>query len=588
MLTPHYLAECSDELIRLLGELDESIMRDFVRRLVKAGHITDAAKWQAQHMMEAGALYDDIVAEAARMTGKTETAVRELFREAGLKSVAYDINICRAAGLSPLPLAASPAAMQVLLSGMEKTKGMLDNLTMTTANGAQRAFIEAATLAEMQVESGAFDYVTAIRNAVHTAASGGAWVLYPTGARSRLDTATRRAVLTGVNQTAAALTLAYADDMGCDLVETTAHMGARPEHAVWQGQVFSRSGKSRRYPDFVTATGYGTGPGLCGWNCRHSFYMFFEGVDERAYSRAQLDEYANARVRVNGKEMPYYEATQRQRAMERRVRDTRRELAGLDGGIKAAPDEAVKNALQQDFDSVAARLKRQEAALKDFTRQAGLALDTSRVQVQGFGRSTSAKAVWAAKRGRTADIVVQGHTLYAVTDKAIQAVPKPFFKALSDGMNRKAQDYAREILRNVKDLPEGTEAAISFAIDGRLKHVFTGTGPDMRVTIRGMRQSYILLHNHASNDILSPEDILALIRHDNMVAIGAVGNKGALFTCEKVFGYNREKAVSFYQGVWGQYPEMHVNLEQRFQFMQSFMEGAEKYGLHFASPGQSG
>lgn len=397
MLTPRYLAECSDELVRLLGELDESIMRDFVRRLVKAGHITDAAKWQAQQMMEAGALYDDIVTEAARLTGRTETAVRELFREAGLKSVAYDINICRAAGLSPLPLAASPAAMQVLLSGMEKTKGMLDNLTMTTASGAQRAFIEAATLAEMQVESGAFDYVTAIRNAVRTAASGGAWVLYPTGARSRLDTATRRAVLTGVNQTAAALTLAYADDMGCDLVETTAHMGARPEHAVWQGQVFSRSGKSRRYPDFVTATGYGTGPGLCGWNCRHSFYMFFEGLDERAYSRAQLDEYANARVRVNGKEMPYYEATQRQRAMERRVRDTRRELAGLDGGIKAAPDEAVKNALQQDFDSAAARLKRQEAALKDLARQAGFALDTSRVQVQGFGRSQAASAAAQAK-----------------------------------------------------------------------------------------------------------------------------------------------------------------------------------------------
>ena len=71
MLTPHYLAECSDELVRLLGELDESIMRDFVRRLVKAGHITDAAKWRAQQMMEAGALYDDIVAEAARMTGNT-------------------------------------------------------------------------------------------------------------------------------------------------------------------------------------------------------------------------------------------------------------------------------------------------------------------------------------------------------------------------------------------------------------------------------------------------------------------------------------------------------------------------------------
>ena len=103
--------------------------------------------------------------------------------------------------------------------------------------------------------------------------------------------------------------------------------------------------------------------------------------------------------------MPYYEATQRQRAMERRVRDTRRELAGLDGGIKAASDEAVKNALQQDFDSAAARLKRQEAALKDFARQAGLALDTSRVQVQGFGRSTSAKAVWAAKTQQRLDMI---------------------------------------------------------------------------------------------------------------------------------------------------------------------------------------
>ncbi len=578
MLTPRYLAECPGGLVRLLGELDESIMRDFVRRLVKAGHITDAAKRQAQQMMEAGALYDGIVAEAARLTGRTETAVRELFREAGLKSVAYDINICRAAGLSPLPLAASPAAMQVLLSGMEKTKGMLDNLAMTTASGAQHAFIEAATLAGMQVESGAFDYVTAIRNAVRTAASGGAWVLYPTGARSRLDTATRRAVLTGVNQTAAALTLAYADDMGCDLVETTAHMGARPEHAVWQGQVFSRSGKSRRYPDFVTATGYGTGPGLCGWNCRHSFYMFFEGLDERAYSRAQLDEYANAGVRVNGKEMPCYEATQRQRAMERRVRDTRRELAGLDGGIKAAPDEAVKNALQQDFDSAAARLKRQEAALKDFARQAGLAPDTSRVQVQGFGRSTSAKAVWAARRGQAADIVVQGHTLYAVTDKAIQAVPKPFFKALSDGMNRKAQGYAREILRNVKELPEGTEAAISFAIDGSLKHVFTGTGPDMSVAIRGMQRPYILLHNHASNDILSPEDILALIRQDNMVAIGAVGNKGALFTCEKVFGYSKYNAWILFDELQKKYDLGDVS--QRFAFMDALRQKGEKYGLH--------
>ncbi len=55
----------------------------------------------------------------------------------------------------------------------------------------------------------------------------------------------------------------YADDMDCDLVETTAHSAARPSHQVWQGKVFSRSGNGR-YPDFESSIGYGTGPGLCG------------------------------------------------------------------------------------------------------------------------------------------------------------------------------------------------------------------------------------------------------------------------------------------------------------------------------------
>ena len=92
-----------------------------------------------------------------------------------------------------------------------------------------------------------------------------------------MDVAVRRAVLTGVNQTTARMQIARADEMECDLVETTAHMGARPEHMDWQGRIFSRSGKSRKYPDFVKSTGYGTGPGLCGWNCRHSFFPYFEG-----------------------------------------------------------------------------------------------------------------------------------------------------------------------------------------------------------------------------------------------------------------------------------------------------------------------
>ena len=99
------------------------------------------------------------------------------------------------------------------------------------------------------------------KDAIKEAAVQGTEVLYPSQHVDKLDVAVRRAVLTGVNQTAAEMNLQYAKDQGCDYVETTAHEGARPEHAVWQGKVFCLSGTDLKYENFYEATGYGTGPG---------------------------------------------------------------------------------------------------------------------------------------------------------------------------------------------------------------------------------------------------------------------------------------------------------------------------------------
>ena len=191
-----------------------------------------------------------------------------------MRALAFDDAIYQAAGLNPLPLNLSPAMTQVLVAGLQRTQGTMRNLTLTSAIDAQNLFTDAADLAYMQVSSGAFDYNTAIRQAVESVAEQGLGVIhYASGRREHLDVAMRRAVLTGVNQTAGQLQWARADEMGCDLVETSAHIGARntgtgpANHEGWQGRVFSRSGKHPKYPDFVAETGYGTGPGLCGWNC---------------------------------------------------------------------------------------------------------------------------------------------------------------------------------------------------------------------------------------------------------------------------------------------------------------------------------
>ena len=167
-------------------------------------------------------VYDDILAEIASRTDTTKNHVRTLFEDAGVESVKNDNIRYREAGLEGI-IKLSPAAMQTLNAGYVKCSGDLSNLTLTTANTAQQAYITACNNAYMQISSGAFDYNTAIRNAVKAAAEDGTEVLYPSGHRDKLDVAVRRSVLTGVGQTCRQLSLINARDMGCDIMEITAH-----------------------------------------------------------------------------------------------------------------------------------------------------------------------------------------------------------------------------------------------------------------------------------------------------------------------------------------------------------------------------
>ena len=61
MLTPEQLAHCADDIVELYSQLEEAIVRDVARRIVKTGTMTDTAIWQTQHMQELGTLNSDIL-----------------------------------------------------------------------------------------------------------------------------------------------------------------------------------------------------------------------------------------------------------------------------------------------------------------------------------------------------------------------------------------------------------------------------------------------------------------------------------------------------------------------------------------------
>jgi hypothetical protein len=341
MLTSDFLDVLPDSIMSLYDEFAQTIINDIARRLAKTD-MTSTAAWQAQRLIESGRIYENVIREVSFLTGRSEAELKRLFEKAGVRSLRFDDSIYKAAGLNPLPLNLSPAMAQTLAAGLRKTGGVMRNLTMTTAITVQQSFIHASDLAYLQVSSGAFSYDQAIRSAIKSVGESGLEVMYPSGRRDKLDVAMRRNVLTGVAQTAGKLQETRADEMGQDLVQTSAHGGARPSHALWQGQIFSRSGTDRKYPPFIESTGYGTVTGLAGANCRHSWYPFFKGISQNAYDEATRNELAKRSVTLNGERIPMYEATQYQRSLERAIRKWKREAEALKAAQKDATFELSK------------------------------------------------------------------------------------------------------------------------------------------------------------------------------------------------------------------------------------------------------
>ena len=396
MLTPEYLDTLPDALVELWQQVEDDILQDIARRIGKMDGMTETAAWQAWRLEQVQACHQDAVSLLAKYSGKSKSIIRQLLLDAGVETLATDDALYQALGFSPSAIDTNEALNNLLNAGYRQTLGAWQNLTATTANTVTGEFERALDRAWLQVSSGAFDYKTAIKRAVDGLAAHMAGVTYPSGHKDTLEVAARRAVLTGVNQTAAKLQLARAEEMGCEFVEVSAHAGARPEHAAWQGKVYHVGGAAELdgvlYEDFETATGYGTGPGLCGWNCRHSFYPFFPGISKRLYGQEELDRLAAKTVEYGGEKYTEYEITQMQRELERRVRKAKRRfLAEQAAGV--------------DRSAAAVKLRAARKDLQGFVQATGGRNDSARTGVAGFGRSQASRATALAQKQERLDTV---------------------------------------------------------------------------------------------------------------------------------------------------------------------------------------
>ena len=442
MLAPDYLDHAPDRLVLLWQQVEDDILRDVARRISKMDTMTPTANWQLWRYEQTAALRQDVVKKLARYTGKSEAEIRRLMQEAATRAMEAEDEIYYHYGKETTPFADNAPLQALLNAGYQQTAGTFHNLTATTANTVSGQFEAALDRAHLKVNSGAFDYKSAVKSAVDSLADTMKYVTYPTGHTDTLEVAARRAVLTGVNQTGAKLQVARADEMGVEFFETTAHGGARPSHAEWQGRQFHRGGAvdymGKHYPDFEAATGYGTGAGLCGWNCRHTFFAIFPELGAPpAWTQADL-EALNARdIEYNGGKYTRYEISQMQRARERTVRKYKRRYLAEDAAGADTTASAVK-----------LRQARQELA--DFISATGSRANSARTSVAGFGRSESSKAMWAAKKAEPRGILQKLNFSDSVSQSEREGIEKEL-SVIPQWQRDKAESIINKVVMTEKD-----------------------------------------------------------------------------------------------------------------------------------------
>lgn len=397
MLKPDYLLHISEGAENIAEELHVDIINRIVDRvLIRLDRgedylLTATDKWQIEVLQDSGALLEEIRQEIAKRTNQQEKEIRLAMEEAGVTALEYDDHVYRSAGLSPVPLMQSPHLVRIMQRNYEATLGEWRNFTGTTASIAQRTYVAAMDKAYHLITSGAVTHTQAVKEVLEDIISDGIKIQYPTGHEDSIETATLRAVRTGISQMSGQITDARMKEMDWEIILTSAHLGARvtefedfTNHFWWQGKFYSRTGRDTRFPEW-SVCGMGHVQGIHGANCRHS-HGPGDGVNN------PFKDYDSEENQQRN------ELEARQRALERRIRKTKREVMNWKEAVDNAQDNRLKFENDLIYQRKSALLHRQNTAYNEFCEQNNLKRLTDRLEVARWNREQAAQARGAAQR----------------------------------------------------------------------------------------------------------------------------------------------------------------------------------------------
>lgn len=344
-----YKNKLASKIASRYQDLEERIMQDIVRRIVKAGEITSTADWQINRLRILGYSSEDIEKEIKKALNASYPEMFELYDKVINWEYVRNKEIYEQINAKYIPFEENGQLKQITEAIIDQSFDDLENVTnslgfyldygngqkvLTPLSQVYTKYLDAACY---DIVTGAFDYNSVLRRVVTQLTNSGLRQIdYSSGRANRVDVAARRAVMTAVSQITGKISEYNAQKLGTEYFEVEWHAGARPTHAVWQGRVWSKE-------QLYSVCGLGTVTGLLGANCYHTYYPFFPGISQRNWSDEWLDAKNEEEVEpkiFDGKGYTLYEAKQRQRQMETAMRAQREKVRLLQYG-GADQDEII-------------------------------------------------------------------------------------------------------------------------------------------------------------------------------------------------------------------------------------------------------
>ncbi len=398
----------SADVLRIMLDMEDEILRMIAAQIGRDGNVSDTSKWRIRQLARSGRMKAQTAAIISSYLPAQEQAVYDAVIAAAAKEIGYLDNAVQAANAAGLAnyfsdVPAEDSAVFAAKAFQEQAASDLNLVNTVMQYKAGSIYVDAINgiyfdtsmkqdrLDDMGVgaamlSSGHVSLQEATRRTIRRMARKGIPAFVDKSGREWSPEAyVMMDMRSTLGNTARAAQNMRCDQYGIQLIEVSSHMGARPKCAPYQGRIFSRDGTSGVTTDLngnkisytpLSSTSYGQPDGLFGINCGHVQYPYLQGLSIQRYF--PYDEEENAER---------YKQFQRQRAMERDIRATKRECMML----QAAGDE-------EGLQKASHRLRAQKQKYSAYCKDSGLGTHYDRTQVYGYDRSKSAKTVWAERK----------------------------------------------------------------------------------------------------------------------------------------------------------------------------------------------